>query len=129
MVLVSSLVMVACKKETVEIPPLAVKTTSELVVPKDFTWETSRNINFVIGISNTNFQNMPHAVCIYDGDPATTGKLLSKGAATTIAPFRSKIYLPNLLTAVYVVGLFPDGTKITQKVPVGIENINIAIGI
>ncbi|MEJ7694464.1 LruC domain-containing protein, partial [Daejeonella sp.] len=92
---------------------------NKLVIPAGFTWENSRDVNFEIRVTDTRFQNAVHVVSIYDGDPNAGGKLLSKGSASIIDPFATRIYLTNTVKDVYVEKTAPDGTSTIQKVTVG----------
>ncbi|WP_457289536.1 LruC domain-containing protein [Pedobacter sp. UYP24] len=96
----SSVVLVSCKKNAIQPDPIkAVKATTDIKVPTGFTWENSRNINFTIGVKSINLLDAIHVVSIYN---EATGKLLTKGSATLIAPFKAKVYLSNLITSIYI---------------------------
>lgn len=125
-----SVVLLSCKKDAIHNVPVAAKAISinDIKVPPGFTWENSRNINFSVGITGTRFQKMIHVVSIYDGDPAADGKLLTKGSATNEAPFKSKIYLSNQITEVYIVTMFPNGAKNSQIAKVGTAEVKLVAG-
>lgn len=118
----------SCKKDaTPVVPPKVVKATADIVVPAGFTWQSSRNVNFTVNITDAAFPALVHTISIYDGDPGDSGNLLSKGSATVSAAYQSKIYLSNQIADVYVTAAFPDGSKITQKVPVGKGDVSVTI--
>lgn len=131
LVLVSA-VMLSCKKETLPAKPtdpIEAISFDKIKVPTGFTWENSRNINLSIEIGDVRFPKVIHVVSIYNGDPVVNGKLLTKGSATTEAPFKSKIYLSNQVTEVYIVTMFPNGTKTSQKVKVGTAEVKLVVGL
>ena len=126
--LVPVVIFFSCKKEELPVTPLAVeKSTSAIIVPPGFTWENSRNINFTVIINGNRFPGIIHVISIYDGDPAKGGNLLSKGSATNIAAYKSKIYLSKQIGEVYIVAAFPDGTKTTQKLQINSNNLITSI--
>ena len=106
-----------------------VKLSSEITPPTGFTWENSRNINFTISVSSNKLNNNIHVITIYNGDPKTGGTQITKGSATTTEAFKSKIYLPNHILEVYVVGTFPNGSVITKKIIITKPDVNITLGI
>ncbi|EOR94964.1 hypothetical protein ADIARSV_1835 [Arcticibacter svalbardensis MN12-7] len=105
-----------------------VENTTELVVPASFNWGTSRDVSFNISITDTRFASSIHVISIYAGDPANGGSLLSKGSATLIAAFNTKIYIPSTLTEVYVVKTSPDGSTVSDKIAITSTQVSIAIG-
>jgi hypothetical protein len=124
----ASLAMASCKKDSTIAPVAAPELTANIVVPEDFKWENSRNLNVILGIYDAKYQNSIHLVSIYDANPANGGKMLTKGAATSIAPFRTKLYLSNLINEVFVVSTAPDNSQMTKVVAVGISDIDAVIG-
>ena len=96
----------------------AVSSIDNLKIPAGFTWENSTDIFFDIAVTDSRFGTAVQVVSIYDGDPATTGKLLSKGSASVGSSFSTKIYIPNTVKEVYVVKTAPDNSKTIQKVSI-----------
>jgi hypothetical protein len=129
-VIICAVFMISCKKDeeltTIQKP---VKLSSKIIAPVGFTWENSRNVNFTINVLNNKSQSTIHVVSIFDGDPKTGGAQITKGSATTIEPFKCKIYLPNHITDVFVVGMFPNGSIITKKVSITNLNLSLSIGL
>ena len=122
--------MTSCKKEaqlTTDQKPA--DKTSGIIAKSGFTWENSRNIYFTIDVLDSQFPKMIHVISIYDKDPLLGGNLISKGSATTTEAFKSKIYLPNHILEVYVVGAFPNGSKITKKLLINNTNLTLTIGL
>ncbi|MGF7038414.1 hypothetical protein [Mucilaginibacter lappiensis] len=125
--LFAAFLVVACKKDKKHNLPVPVATNS-IKAPTGFKWENSRNIIFTVNITDSRFQSSMYLVAIYDGDPIAGGKLLSKGSATTLSAFSSKIYLSKQVNQVYIVKTAPDGSKVTQKTQVGMADITASIG-
>ena len=101
---------------------------ADLVVPKGFNWESSRNVDFTIRISDTRFDDMLHSISIYDGNPLAGGKLLSKGAASLNEAFRSIIYIPKTIRTVYIVKTSPDNSSITESIEVTGSTVSLVLG-
>lgn len=123
---VFTLTAVSCKKDGLTSEEAG--STSEITVPGEFDWATSRDINFSIAVTDARFGNKIHVMTIYDGDPANEGKPLSKGSATLTSAFNTRIYLPVTLPEVYVTKTAPDGSKVTTKVLISSAQVSIAIG-
>lgn len=102
--------------------------TLSLVVPANFDWKSTRTIKFLVSLSDQRFGNSVNMIAIYDGDPESGGKLLSKGAATTTTPFATRIALSNHLTSVFLVKTAPDNTSLTTKIGVNIADIEVTLG-
>src|SRR5215217_2004810 len=62
-----------------------------IAVSDSFDWNTTSEINFSIGTSDSRFKNLLHTIYIYDQNPNTGGKILAKGSATLIRPFNTKV--------------------------------------
>lgn len=123
-------IMASCKKENPLVKEIIpAENTKDIIAKSGFTWENSRNINFTISVSNSRFPTSIHVISIFDGNPTAGGNLISKGSATTVEAFKSKIYLPNHFQEVYVVGAFPNGVKVTQKLIINNSNLNLTIGL
>ena len=119
----------SCKKDSSVNPvaeiPIA---TSDIIVPAGFKWESSRTITFNVSIYDAKFQGVFHLVGIYAGVPAAGGAVIAKGSATTIASFKSKLYISNQIKQVYIVITAPDNTKVTKVVNLDSGNIDVSIG-
>jgi len=121
-----ALIASSCKKDKVTQDDVS-PTLTEIVVPADFSWQTTRNVNFSIGISDARFQNQIHVVAIYLADPASGATPISKGAATLVSPFNAKLSIPAGIHEVYVVKSAPDATSTTEKVAVTSEKVSVAM--
>jgi len=125
--LLAALSVVSCKKDNRH--NLSVPVTTNIIKPPSgFKWESSRNIIFTVSITDSRFQSSMYLVAIYDGDPVAGGTLLSKGSATVLSAFMSKIYLSKQINQVYIVKTAPDGSKVTQKTQVGTADVTTSIG-
>jgi len=112
----------------VDSPEIPAKITSEIAAPKGFNWENSRNININISISENKFAGKLYMVTIYSANPASGGKLMSKGSLTSITRFRSKIYLSNQINELYIVCMAPDKTMNTRTIEAGTADLDIVFG-
>ena len=128
--ILSIFVMASCKKSSDAVTPVIVPTTTaNIKAPAGFTWETSRNLNFTISVTDTSFPKLASVISIYDADPNNGGLLLTKGAALSATSFKSTLYISNQITEVYIVKTSPNNTNIIQKVTIGTANVIAAIGI
>jgi hypothetical protein len=119
----------SCKKDSSVNPVVEIPiTTSDIIVPAGFKWESSRNINVNVSIYDAKFQGIIHIVSIYSGNPEAEGVLITKGSATTIASFKSKLYLSNQIKEVYIVSTAPDNTKVTKVVKLDSSSIETSVG-
>ncbi|TDO24054.1 LruC domain-containing protein [Pedobacter duraquae] len=120
------ILLAACKKDS-SVDNAANQTVTDLAVPTSFHWETSRDVSLSIGISDTRFQNKLHVVSVYLNDPINGGTPISKGSASLVSPFNTKISLPTTINEVYVVKTAPDGSSTTQKIALTSNNISVAL--
>lgn len=125
--LVLAIAIISCKKDgTNAVNP--VTNIDNLNIPGSFNWNTSNEVKFSVGISDSKFQNLIQVISIYSGDPNQGGQILSKGSATLLNPFNTKITIPTTVSDVYIVKSAPDGTKISEKVALTSTSINIDFG-
>jgi LruC domain-containing protein len=126
-----SFAVVSCKKDQNNNVETTVTSLNDVKIPAGFTWESSRNLNVDVKITDTRFDatsKPTHTIEVYDGDPYTTGHLLTKGGATSVADFVAKIYVPTTITQLYVVKKSPDNSTIVKKVAASASDINVTIG-
>jgi len=116
----------SCKKDSIT-PEVVIPTLDEIVVPTSFSWQTTRDVNFSIGISDARFQNQIHVVAIYLNDPELGGSPISKGAATLISPFNAKLSIPAGINEVYVAKFAPDASTTVEKVTVTSTKVSVAL--
>lgn len=102
--------------------------TSGLVVPKGFSWESSRNIKIKVSVTDHVLGNYPFLIALYDHDPALGGNTIAKGSATLKMAFETAIYLSKQVTTIYIVKTASDNARIISKVNVENSNIEISLG-
>lgn len=102
--------------------------TSELVVPKGFIWESSRNIKVKVSITDQGTTASPYLIELYDQDPALGGSAITKGAATLKMPFETAIYLSNEISTIYIVKIAPNNTQVILKVAPGNSDVDVSMG-
>jgi LruC domain-containing protein len=117
----------SCKKDNASQEVPGQSDLNELVVPETFTWQTTRDVSFSIGITDARFQNQIHVVAIYLADPTTGAPAISKGTATLTSPFNTKLSIPAGIDEVYVVKFAPDATPSTEKVAVTTTKVSLAM--
>ena len=125
---IGSIALLSCKKELVDAAIAPVTTTSGITAPTGFKWENSRNLILSVGTTENKFPGKLYIVAIYASDPASGGKLLTKGSLTSTAKFKSKVYLSNQITELYIIFMAPDQTIKTKKVQAGTADLDINIG-
>ena len=125
---IASLLFASCKKDATEVPIVPILTTNSISAPAGFKWENSRNLNVSVSTTDNSFPGKMSVVAIYASDPASGGKLLTKGSVTSTAKFKSKINLSNQITELYIIFLAPDKTITTKKVQAGITDLDINMG-
>lgn len=125
-VTIVSLMATSCKKDAGTSG--GGENVEDLVVPAAFDWGTSRDVNFSVSITDARFQNSIHVISIYAGDPAQGGALLSKGSATLISAFNTRVYLPNTLKEIFIEKTAPDGSSVIHPVEVTSTSVSLSIG-
>lgn len=128
---ITSVGMVSCVKSALQSPAIETTpkiATSDLVVPKGFTWENSRTINFTVNVTDTRFIGQAQIITIYDADPKTGGNVITRGSATTTKAFESKLYISNQITQVYIKKTAADNSQVTQTIQLSSNNIITSIG-
>ncbi|MEJ7557790.1 MAG: LruC domain-containing protein [Pedobacter sp.] len=93
-----------------------------------FSWATSRDVNFNIGISDTQFGSKLHVISIYSADPKNGGTLLSRGSASITSSFNTKISIPNTIKEVYLERFTPNGEELSQTIAVTTDKVSVSIG-
>jgi LruC domain-containing protein len=117
----------SCKKDNVAQNTGEQSDLDELAIPAIFSWQTTRDVNFSIGITDARFQNQIHVVAIYLADPTSGAPAISKGAATLTSPFNAKLSIPAGVNEVYVVKFAPDATTTTEKLAVTTNKVSTAL--
>lgn len=102
--------------------------TRNLVVPTGFDWQSSRKIRFTVDVTDKQFGKAIYLISIYDGDPASGGKLLSKGSARINSSFITTIDLANRISKVFLVKTSQDNRQVMISENVGNSEIKTSIG-
>ena len=71
----------SCKKDGI-VQDVVNPTLNDIVVPTVFSWQTTRDVNFSIGISDARFQNQIHVVAIYLADPTSGARNITQPRTT-----------------------------------------------
>lgn len=116
----------SCSKDRITKEPEITKLT-DLVIPAGFNWQSARNVNFNISITDTRFQNRAHVVAIYLADPATKPIAIAKGAATLDEPFITNLSISSTVKEAYIVKTSPDGSSITEKLNLNSTKVSAAL--
>jgi LruC domain-containing protein len=115
----------SCKKDGIATD--VENATSDLVVPKSFAWQTVKDVNLSVGITDSRFGNKIHVISVYLADPATGVEPISKGAATLVRPFNIPVSIPSTVREVYIVKTAPDGSSTTEKMAVNGTSMSFAL--
>lgn len=121
-----ALLSASCKKDNTEKDAVVSKIT-DLKVPANFTWQTARDVNFTINVTDTRFQNKIHVVAIYLADPATGAVPVAKGSATLVTPFIANLSVPATINEAYVVKTSPDGSAVTEKIELNTTKVSVSL--
>lgn len=127
-ILLCAFTIISCKKQQDDDQLKTQLKMDNLVVPAGFSWETAKDINFKISISDMRFDNAAHIISIYNADPLIGGTLLSRGTASKNTPFESRISIADTRKEVFVVKTSPDNSSITQIVPVDQADLAVTLG-
>jgi LruC domain-containing protein len=115
----------SCKKQEITSDLLNSQTLS---TSANFNWKSAKEVGFEIEVADTRFGNALHAVSVYTADPDNNGELLTEGSASTTTKFKSRIELAMPIQEVFVVKSAPNGTKISQTVPINGTSVKLIIG-
>ncbi|MFD1631709.1 LruC domain-containing protein [Pseudopedobacter beijingensis] len=117
--------LASCQKDGLKVDEGG-KSLDEISVSSQFDWRTTQDVNLSISINDSRFPGKQHVLKVYVGDPAKGGQIISKGSATLLTPFNTKIALPVVLQEVYIERVAPDGSKVFGVVKVG-NNVSVAV--
>lgn len=102
-------------------------TIATTTFPSYFSWQNSRNLKLTLNVTDLQFGELRHIICIYDGDPAAGGNLLTKGSASTKLAFVTTVYLTANIKSIYIVKSAPNNSKSIQKVDAGGSDITVSL--
>ncbi|WP_170227058.1 LruC domain-containing protein [Luteibaculum oceani] len=124
----SFLLLLGCKKYVVNEKPIANPGTADMVVPDGFSYETTKNVEVNIQVSD--LENRPLAyksVRFYSKDPVDGGVLLGKGYTDPQGNLKSWLHVPTYLNEVFVQLGFV-GFANNQTVGINNGKLNITFG-
>lgn len=121
-ILILLFVFAACKKDSEPDLIAPVSKTSELQVPQNFNWKTTRNL--ILNVVSQGSQ-LFDVISVYTSNPYNGEKPFIKGSAKTGLPFNSTISIPTSVTELYVVKNSADGSSDVQKVSALQETVNV----
>lgn len=124
--LVGVFIVNGCKKDDAPVDPV-IDNIDDLVVPANFDWASSRDVSLNVAVSDARFGSNVHVISVYAGNPDNGGTLLSKGSASLIKSFTTRIYLPSVLNELYLVKTAPDGSKISRAIEVISPTISVSM--
>lgn len=120
-VLISFLIH-SCKKEVSSQENEAeIQRITDLKVPADFDWKSSRDIAFKINLADSKFGDLQHRIQIYTPD----GQIITQGAVSLTKPFESKSYLANTVSEAFVICTAPDNSTVTKKISLTQASIEV----
>lgn len=127
LLLLATVVASSCKKDGTDTDGLN-GDIDKISAPSNFSWSGSRDVYFSFGISDNRFQNSLHIIKVYVGNPADGGQLISKGAASSVNPFNTKLALASSINELYVEKVAPNGSSFIQKLTLTSDNLSVSLG-
>jgi LruC domain-containing protein len=115
-------VFAACKKDSEPDLIATVSKTTELQVPQNFNWKTTRDLTLNVVSQGSQLFDV---ISVYTSNPYNGDKAFIKGSAKTGLPFNTTISIPTTVTELYVVKTSADGSTDMQKVSALQQTINV----
>lgn len=95
--------LTSCNKDTDNNDDTTVKSKmTELKVPANFNWNSSRQVNLNIVYNLQNASGLLSKISVFAGDPSVDGKLLVNGSIGYGFPMKSTVAVPTNLTSLYI---------------------------
>ena len=108
LILSGTLVMqTSCKKHTTNETSTPTKFT-ELQVDQNFKFSSYTDIDVTVNVPQTTAFSM-YVIQLFNGDPASGGKLIGTGATDANFQYKTKIRMPSSVKQVYIGKISPDG--------------------
>ena len=105
LVLAFTLLVPGCKKNSHE-QGTTILNMDELTVPPNFDWESSRLINLRVSVDLLPAMiGSLSTISVFDGDPLTTGRLLTTGDAGYESPYESQLRIPTTLRKIFIMAV------------------------
>lgn len=117
LVVAATLFTVSCDKSE-PIDPGPVERVIDMRVPSGFLYETSKDIQFKITVTDDSFGSLAHKITFYDGDPFEGGTVVAVGAGSVSRPFIGKLDLEILTKELFVAKKSPSGDVTVKKATV-----------
>jgi LruC domain-containing protein len=106
---------------------VVVEKMSEIKVPVNFNWETSRDVSLKLTTTDSRFSESMHLVTIYSADPILGGIKLAEGSISKNKSFEATINTANTINEYFVVKTAPDQSKSMEKMKITNNAINSSI--
>lgn len=90
---------VACRKEYMPEQPA---NTSQLKVPANFKWNSTRDIAMKLSLPTTGLFPLQSKVTVYQGDPFAEGVIISSGSISVQKPFEIDLRVPSHLKSLFL---------------------------
>ena len=120
------LLFTSCKKIGLKKENAA--TIATTTFPTYFNWNNSRSIKLTLNITDIQFGDLKHIICVYDGDPAAGGNILTKGSASLKTAFVTTLSLTKTVSSIYIHKTSPNNSKSIVKVDAGTADLTISLG-
>lgn len=109
----------ACRKPVETANPvnnhLTVSKMTAINVPDGFLWNSTKNIQIHIGLTDNPYPGRMQQLFFYDGNPATGAKLLLEGSVSEAHAFEAQIAVPTNISQLYMLRQTPDQSKFIEK--------------
>ena len=112
----------ACRKNEGNIGNAIVTTSANLKVSSQFNFETMQNVDLSIQVLSSDARPLPHIIKIYDGNPGTTGQLITTGITDASLLYTAVLRIPAMLDTVWIgnTSVVSDTTTLTEYKPVAV---------
>jgi LruC domain-containing protein len=95
-----------------------VASMQDLVVPTDFSWENSIQVEVIVSLHSTKAYHPKHKVSVYKSNSEPGTGLLTSGSLTAGSSFTDNLSIPAYIEELTLVCENPYGSVITEIVPV-----------
>ncbi|MGB0176176.1 MAG: LruC domain-containing protein [Owenweeksia sp.] len=120
-------VLSACKKDQSSSKNTEVNNFTELKVPANFTFNTSKSVNLNVDVDNNPGFTKAYKIEVYDASPYAGGSLMYSGL-TSGDQVQASFELPEALKWVYLVKVDPTGSTTMARVDISGNSINYTFG-
>ena len=113
----------SCKKE-VSNPVEYVDSMDKLVVPENFDWKTTKDIDVTISVGGTKDYQAKSKVTVFNADPSQGGQMMLSGNVAPGSSFNAKMRIPASMTQVYLKKESPFTGVESVLVPISGSSLN-----